>query len=379
MANVAAVPAIGSAAHDVDIQQLLPNADLAPLPAGLPANLAGPLAWTGADFNGSEYVHVLSSADVAEITAAIAHFKELGLDGQKVSRENFPIPTLGAKLDALSRDVHEGRGFCVVRGINPDNFGVEDLMIVYLAVQDRIASQRGRQDARGNMLVHIVRDDSDETRAKHHRHSNKAITFHTEESCDVVGWLTRSTAAAGGKCIIASAYTIYNALAAQRPDLVRVLARGDWPFAFPYFKCRPVIFYQDSKLVMNFGRTPLLGSEAHPRPARLPTVSSRQIEALDAIEAIARDTQLEIQTQAGDMHFINNLAVLHRREGFTDGDAPVEKRHLVRMWLRSPEHGWKVPEELKDEWETTFDNESREVYHLEPMPPAFYPLRDVPN
>ena len=47
----------------------------------------------------------------------------------------------------------------------------------------------------------------------------------------MVSWLTRSTAATGGKCIIASAYTVYNVLAATRPDLVRTLARSDWPFA----------------------------------------------------------------------------------------------------------------------------------------------------
>jgi hypothetical protein len=56
-------------------------------------------------------------------------------------------------------------------------------------------------------------------------------SFHTEESGDVVSWLTRSAAAAGGRCIIASAYTIYNVLAASRPDIIRVLARADWPFA----------------------------------------------------------------------------------------------------------------------------------------------------
>jgi hypothetical protein len=46
-----------------------------------------------------------------------------------------------------------------------------------------------------------------------------------------VSWLTRTTAASGGRCIIASVYAIYNILAADRPDLVRVLARSDWPFA----------------------------------------------------------------------------------------------------------------------------------------------------
>lgn len=56
-------------------------------------------------------------------------------------------------------------------------------------------------------------------------------TFHNEEAGDVVSWLTRSTAAAGGKCIIASAYTVYDVLASTRPDVIRTLARSDWPFA----------------------------------------------------------------------------------------------------------------------------------------------------
>lgn len=47
----------------------------------------------------------------------------------------------------------------------------------------------------------------------------------------MIGWLTRAAAATGGKCIIASSHTVYNVLAAARPDLIRVLARSDWPFA----------------------------------------------------------------------------------------------------------------------------------------------------
>lgn len=56
-------------------------------------------------------------------------------------------------------------------------------------------------------------------------------TFHNEEAGDVVSWLTRSTAATGGKCIIASGHTVFNVLAATKPELIRTLARSDWPFA----------------------------------------------------------------------------------------------------------------------------------------------------
>lgn len=131
---------------------------------------------------------------------------------------------------------------------------------------------------------------------------------------------------------------------------------------------------------MNFGRAALLGSAIHPRPARLPSLSARQIEALDAIEAVAQATQLEIQTVAGDVHFINNLAVLHRREGFVDGDSTMEKRHLVRMRLRDSQCGWEIPEPLKREWYEAFERKDAEkVWHLEPMPDAFFPLRKYPN
>ena len=65
---------------------------------------------------------------------------------------NFPLPTLGPKLVELSKDVHHGKGFCVVRGIDPAQYDVEDLTLVYLGIQSHVAELRGRQDRGGNML-----------------------------------------------------------------------------------------------------------------------------------------------------------------------------------------------------------------------------------
>jgi hypothetical protein len=147
----------------------------------------------------------------------------------------------------------------------------------------------------------------------------------------------------------------------------------------PRFQCRPIIYYQDSKLIMNFGRAPLLGSVSHPRSPTVPQLSHRQVEALDAIEAVAKASQMEIQTFPGDIHFINNLAILHRREAFVDGSAPKEKRHLVRMRLRNDAIGWDIPTELKREWFDAFQKPFDRLWHLEPMPDGFFPLRSQPN
>ena len=137
--------------------------------------------------------------------------------------------------------------------------------------------------------------------------------------------------------------------------------------------------------MINFGRAPLMGNEAHPRPATLPALSNRQVEALDLVESIARATELQISTRGGDIHFINNLTIMHRRESFVDGpaDAPstaAHRRHLVRMRLRSPTLGWDIPTELARDWYDAFDKEDADrVWHLESMPEGFFPLRRYPN
>ncbi|KAH7022997.1 hypothetical protein EDB80DRAFT_878505 [Ilyonectria destructans] len=346
------------------------------LPDGFPRVVDLPMAWTGAQFvdHESDYIHTLSESDLQEAEKALTHFKALGLDGDLVARDNFPLPTLGPRLDQIRRDVHEGKGFGVIRGLDPQKYSVEDLTVLYLGIQSYIANRHGRQDKKGNMLVHIVADNSSELKAGHHRHSTSPI-----EAGDVVSWLTRNTAASGGKCIISSAYTVYNVLAASRPDVIRTLARSDWPFAMPRFQCRPVLYYHQERLMINFGRVPLMGNPVHPRSKDLPAVTTRQTDALDAVETIAKAAQLEISTRAGDMHFINNLAILHRREGFVNGEAPRERRHLVRMRLRDDELGWNLPADLRREWSAAFEEAGPRVWHVEPMPEGFFPLRSQAN
>ncbi|OAA82474.1 TfdA family oxidoreductase [Akanthomyces lecanii RCEF 1005] len=348
----------------------------ASLPSGFPNVLDSPMSWVGKRYSDiASYAVVLDPEDLTELNSALEHFKSLGLDGDLVDRTNFPLPQLSKKLNAMRHEVYNGRGFALLRGLDVNAYSVDDSTIIYLGIQCYIGNKFGRQDKKGNMMVHIVADNSSPNTADHHRHSTAPITFHNEESGDVISWLTRSTAASGGKCIIASAHTIYNVLAATRPDLIRVLARSDWPFALPKFHCRPVLAHHDGKMLINFGRTALMGSASHPRPASLPELTAIQVEALDAIEAIAKATQLEMKTMAGDIHFINNFSVLHRREGFVDGAQASEKRHLVRMRLRDDELGWAVPEELQLEWKQAFGAAGSKAWHLVPMPEGFFVLR----
>lgn len=142
----------------------------------------------------------------------------------------------------------------------------------------------------------------------------------------------------------------------------------------PKYNCRSVLFHKEGRLAINFGRAPLMGSVAHPRKAYLPVLSSQQIEALDAIEAISRATEFQFATRPGDLHFVNNTTVLHRRDSFVDDE--THKRHLVRLRLSN---GASVPESLSREWTQAFGDAGDRIFHIEPMPPFFFPLRSHPN
>jgi hypothetical protein len=105
----------------------------------------------------------------------------------------------------------------------------------------------------------------------------------------------------------------------------------------------------------------------------VPSLSPRQREALDLLDSVAEKHRLEIATQAGDIHFVNNLALLHRRDCFVDEG--IQRRHLIRMHLRSRELGWDIPEELRAFWDAAMDEAKEERWHIEPMPEEFFPLK----
>jgi len=144
---------------------------LASVPKGWPLSLDSPMAWSGGQFQGDhEYTYVLDEFEKIEIENALQSFKratslsdisllhlltrktDLGLDGNEANESNFPLPTLQGRLRKLAAEVHEGRGFFVLRGLDPRKYTIEDNCIIFLGVSSLIGEKRGKQDDDGRML-----------------------------------------------------------------------------------------------------------------------------------------------------------------------------------------------------------------------------------
>ncbi|KAI5861635.1 hypothetical protein GGS23DRAFT_611765 [Durotheca rogersii] len=220
-----------------------------------------------------------------------------------------------------------------------------------------------------------VLNHSDEVQ---HVNSRIQMPFHTDLVCDTIALLTVSCGDGGGDGYIASAWTVYNELAATRPDLINVLAEPNWPFDTngrdpPFFE-RALLYFEDGKLLTNFSKRSLVGNvPLSPRSPGIPGLTEAQAEALDALHAIGRRHELKQTMEEGDIRFINNLALMHRRSPYRD--SKDNYRHLLRLWLHNPSLCWKLPMDLQLAWERTFRDESRdEKWHFakieSPDPPS---------
>jgi hypothetical protein len=76
----------------------------------------------------------------------------LKLDLSQVGKTTFPLPRLGQTLQDLSLKLHSGRGFFVLKGLDPTSFTREENVILYLGISSYIAEQRGRQSHDGNLI-----------------------------------------------------------------------------------------------------------------------------------------------------------------------------------------------------------------------------------
>lgn len=130
------------------------------------------------------------------------------------------------------------------------------------------------------------------------------------------------------------------------------------------------MYLENGNLVTNFSRRLLVGHPVNgPRTPGIPGLSEAQAEALDTLHEIGRRHELKQPMRTGDIRFVNNLAMMHRRDTYID--SAENHRHLLRLWLHNPDTSWNLPLDLQLAWERIFnDGERKESWHFVKFSPA---------
>ena len=103
-----------------------------------------------------------------------------------------------------------------------------------------------------------------------------------------------------------------------------------------------------------------------PRSRDIPPITDAQAEALETVNALAKQNSLRFNPRRGDMFFVNNLTLLHGRDAYEDSKEHV--RYALRLWLSTPQQSLKIPKPLLPEWESTFtpDEKIKDFYNVDP-------------
>lgn len=160
-----------------------------------------------------------------------------------------------------------------------------------------------------------------------------------------------ATAEEGGTSRISSGARVYNELAATRPDLIHTLSEL-WPLdsfgGDPGYTTRPVLYYEDGHVIIQYSRRHFTGYGQQKRSQNIPPITEAQAEALDAVHFLAEKYSLGLNFQKGDIQYINSMGLLHARDSFKD--SAEKTRHLIRLWLRNDEFAWRTPKPLEPIW-----------------------------
>lgn len=298
--------------------------------------------WHGRDLLGTRrHEVVLTEGQLKELHHALEGFRRTGKPAASMTREDFPLPELSATIAGWLDELEDGLGFVLVRGMPVERYGVADLEAMHFGLglhlghpvsQTRSGNLFGNVEDRGGKAAGTI--------VRGHQ-TNGELPFHCDR-CDIITLLCVRPARTGGLSRVASGAALYRAMAATRPDLLRVLMepivhdrRGEEGEGQPPWTRLPVFAVVEGRLVLRYIRRFM---ESAARFEDAPKLTSLQVEAIDHLESLLASPgfALEFRSEPGDLQLLNNHITLHGRTAFTDGPDPGGGRLMTRLWLSSP-------------------------------------------
>ena len=314
-----------------------------------PAVITGPSAWYGPELTQTnDWIRPFSIEELAEIDAATSAVLGRGIDITEIKKEDFPLPNLGPRLDALRQELLHGRGFVLLRGLPVMDYTIKQAAVAYYGLGMHFGISLP-QNAKGHVLGHVKDLGFDHTDPSVRIYQTTVRqTYHTD-SCDFVALLCLQSAKSGGLSSIVSSVTIFNEMLKRRPDLAAVMfepietdRRGEVPLGMKGYYRMPICNWFEGKLCTLYARRYI---ESARRFDDVPPLTANQKAALDLFDELANDEalKLDMEFRPGDIQILHNHQILHDRTAYEDWPEPHRKRHLLRLWLCAPD-GRALPE-----------------------------------
>ena len=305
--------------------------------------VAGPSVWKRTDFRSdADWTRLLDKDELCELDSAAQRVKPHGIEPEEV-RTNLCNPSaLTATMRGVRGDLLEGRGFCVLRGVGVEGYGVSALEFVCW----QLGAHLGEiipQNADGDLLRYVtdIGDDSiygeNGPRAPSHRGSAPMLPH--SDSSDIVALFCVRQAKTGGGNTVCSSMRIHNEILHKYPEYLQPLYEG---FYFDLtgktkdgdsitHQRIPVFNFSGSRASCTFNKSRI---EVGMKKVGMP-LNNLQQAAVNYLNHLAMHEEFAIPLRLlpGDILLLNNQCTLHAREAYEDWPEPNRKRLMLRLWL----------------------------------------------
>ncbi|CAN5897511.1 hypothetical protein BH11PSE3_BH11PSE3_00450 [soil metagenome] len=299
-------------------------------------------AWRRRDVTEADWLLPIPDACLAEIDAIVGLLRENPIPTLVLSPAEFEMPECRSLAARLKDLLESGIGFAVLDRLPVESYSKEELLAIYWLFSQMLA--RPVAQAFKGTLLYDVHDTGKKTDTRVRADlTNEDLSWHTDYGFNhpppLVGLLVMRTALSGGVSSTGSLHTAHEVLREREPMLLQRLyepyvwnRQGEHPEGMPICTSNPIFSVQGGVLRARFNRAlqpvgyRLVGQE----------IDQRGKDALNALHDILSEPEnhVDFVLSPGQMEFLNNSRVAHRRTAFTDHDDPAFKRHLSRIFLR---------------------------------------------
>ncbi|SPN99936.1 uncharacterized protein DNG_02788 [Cephalotrichum gorgonifer] len=323
-----------------------------------PTRITGPTAWKKEDFETKPeaWTHPLTDEEIEELGQTADAFIASGTALEGISKELFPLPKLSPLLADLREDLLNGKGFLLFKRFPAVEWGPHKTAVAYMGLGTHIGyfvSQNGL----GHVLGHVKDVGDDPTQIHKVRIYRTAARqfFHTDDG-DVVGLLCVHRAAEGGESDIVSSHNLWNTLQEEHPDVAELLTKPIWYFdrkgevsvGQEEFTRQPIVYIENGgkgRVYTKWDPYYIRSLKRFSDAGIIPALSPEQERAALILDQTAQRLALHMVLEVGDIQFVSNSHLLHARTAYKDFAPPAPRRHLLRLWLSTPEGegGWALP------------------------------------
>ena len=306
----------------------------------------GKKAWVRADIKREDWFFPLTPECLSELQAILAGLRANPRPPEQLDPAHFALPACRGLMRRVQAALDDGVRFAVVDRLPLDQVSDDEAKALYWLLSSLLA--RPVQQKLTGTLVYDVHDTGKKATpgsGVRPDQTNMDQFFHNDNSYNTtqpeyVALLCVRPAKTGGVSQVISFYTLHNELVRAHKEVVPRLYQ---PFWFdrqkeylpgePAVLSAPIFSAHDGRLKVRLG----LFQAKSGYTMMNETMDEPAVKAIETLRKVFNKEALRFDfvMERGQIQYVNNLEIAHRRTTFEDYAEPQKKRLMVRLWLRN--------------------------------------------